>query len=47
MMNKQIDTEHLLLALLAEGEGVAIRVLDNLGVELSNLEDFILEIIAP
>jgi hypothetical protein len=36
-----------LLALLAEGEGVAIRLLNKLGVELSNLEDFILEIIAP
>ncbi|MFN5064653.1 MAG: protein kinase domain-containing protein [Aphanizomenon sp.] len=47
MMNKQVNTEHLLLALLAEDESVAISVLNNLGVELSNLEDLILEIIAP
>ena len=29
-----IGTEHLLLGLVREGEGVAARVLDNLGVEL-------------
>ena len=32
-----IGTEHLLLALVREGEGVAARVLDSLGVELLNL----------
>src|SRR6185503_15986399 len=30
-----IGTEHLLLGLVREGEGVAARVLDSLGVELS------------
>ena len=29
-----IGTEHLLLGLVREGEGVAARVLDSLGVEL-------------
>ncbi|MBK1988111.1 protein kinase [Sphaerospermopsis aphanizomenoides BCCUSP55] len=47
MMNERIFPEHLLLALLSEGEGVAIRVLENLGVELSKLENFILENIEP
>ena len=32
-----IGTEHLLLGLVREGEGVAARVLDSLGVELSKL----------
>ncbi|TAF07553.1 MAG: hypothetical protein EAZ77_09405 [Nostocales cyanobacterium] len=35
--SNKIDTEHLLLALLYEGQGVAIRVLNILGVELSAL----------
>ena len=32
-----IGTEHLLLGLVREGEGVAARVLENLGVELSKV----------
>jgi len=32
-----IGTEHLLLGLVSEGEGVAARVLDSLGVELSKV----------
>jgi ATP-dependent Clp protease ATP-binding subunit ClpC len=32
-----IGTEHLLLGLLDEGEGVAITVLENLGVDLADL----------
>ncbi|MDO8670076.1 MAG: ATP-dependent Clp protease ATP-binding subunit [Dehalococcoidia bacterium] len=32
-----IGTEHLLLGLLREGEGIAARVLNNLGVELSKV----------
>ena len=32
-----IDTEHLLLGLLQEGEGVAAQVPENLGVDLSNI----------
>ncbi|MBV9389330.1 MAG: metalloregulator ArsR/SmtB family transcription factor [Chroococcidiopsidaceae cyanobacterium CP_BM_ER_R8_30] len=34
----QIDTEHLLLSILQEGGGVAVRVLANLGVDLPHLE---------
>src|SRR5207247_10027295 len=33
-----IGTEHLLLGLLREGEGVAARVLQELGVQLSELQ---------
>lgn len=36
--NSQIGTEHLLLGILNEGGGVAIRVLQNLQVDLSGLE---------
>ena len=32
-----IGTEHLLLGLIREGEGVAARVLENLGVDLSKV----------
>lgn len=32
-----IAPEHLLLGLLREGEGVAARVLENLGVDISNI----------
>lgn len=34
----QIDTEHLLLGLLHEGRGIAVRVLRELGVNLEKLE---------
>src|SRR2546426_797865 len=36
-----IGTEHLLLGLVREGEGVAARVLDSLGVELSKVRSAI------
>ena len=32
-----IGTEHLLLGLICEGEGVAVKVLSNLGIDLSNV----------
>ncbi|CAA0807107.1 Chaperone protein ClpC1- chloroplastic [Striga hermonthica] len=35
--NNYIGSEHLLLGLLREGEGVAARVLENLGADLSNI----------
>ena len=35
--HSHVGTEHLLLGLVREGEGVAARVLDSLGVELSKL----------
>ena len=38
MGQNQIDTEHLLLGILLEGQGVAVRVLENLRVDLHRLE---------
>ncbi len=35
--NNYIGTEHLLLAILTEGEGVAIRILNNLDINISEL----------
>merc|ERR1712187_936551 len=37
-----IGTEHLLLGLIREGEGVAARVLENLGVDLSKVRSQII-----
>tara|TARA_B110000483_G_scaffold189158_1_gene224345 strand:+ start:5280 stop:7751 length:2472 start_codon:yes stop_codon:yes gene_type:complete len=38
-----IGTEHLLLGLIREGEGVAARVLENLGVDLSKVRSYIIQ----
>lgn len=38
-----IGTEHLLLGLIREGEGVAARVLENLGVDLSKIRSQIIK----
>jgi len=40
-----IGTEHLLLGLVREGEGVAAKVLSNLGVELNRVRDTVEAII--
>ena len=40
-----IDTEHLLLGLIREGEGVAARVLKNLGVDLSKVRTQVIRIL--
>jgi ATP-dependent Clp protease ATP-binding subunit ClpA len=40
-----VGSAHLLLGLLAEGEGVAVRVLENLGVDLLVLQTKVLELI--
>jgi len=37
-----IDTEHLLLGLIREGEGVAARVLENLGVDINKVRTQVL-----
>ena len=37
-----VGTEHLLLGLIREGEGVAARVLENLGVDLSKVRSQII-----
>jgi ATP-dependent Clp protease ATP-binding subunit ClpC len=41
-----IGTEHLLLGLLAEGEGVAIQVLTALGAETAALREAVLSRVA-
>ncbi|XP_057970255.1 ATP-dependent Clp protease ATP-binding subunit ClpA homolog CD4B, chloroplastic-like [Malania oleifera] len=40
-----IGSEHLLLGLLREGEGVAARVLENLGVDLSNIRTQVIRMV--
>lgn len=40
-----IGTEHLLLGLIREGEGVAARVLENLGVDLSKVRQHIVRLL--
>jgi ATP-dependent Clp protease ATP-binding subunit ClpA len=42
MGNQHIGTEHLLLGLLREGEGIAAGVLESLGVHLERLRDIVL-----
>ncbi|MDR3227978.1 MAG: ATP-dependent Clp protease ATP-binding subunit [Puniceicoccales bacterium] len=42
-----IGTEHLLLALLAEGDGVAARVLKNLGLELDKVRKAVMTELDP
>ena len=37
MGHNYIGTEHLLLGLIREGEGVAARVLENLGIDLTKV----------
>jgi ATP-dependent Clp protease ATP-binding subunit ClpC len=41
-----MGTEHLLLGLLREGEGVAVRVLENLGIELSRIRSNVIRLLA-
>ncbi|WP_333783298.1 ATP-dependent Clp protease ATP-binding subunit [Lutispora sp.] len=38
-----VGTEHLLLALLREGEGVAAQILDSIGITLEDIEDDIIK----
>ncbi|CAA2980772.1 ATP-dependent Clp protease ATP-binding subunit homolog CD4B, chloroplastic-like [Olea europaea subsp. europaea] len=40
-----IGSEHLLLALLREGEGMAARVLENLGADLSNIRTQVIRMV--
>lgn len=40
-----IGTEHLLLGLLREGEGVAARVLENLGADPSNIRTQVIRMV--
>src|SRR5690242_8144613 len=45
LRHEYVGTEHLLLALLREGEGVAATVLQNLGVDFDEVRDRIEEIV--
>ncbi|MHC5034494.1 MAG: Clp protease N-terminal domain-containing protein, partial [Planctomycetota bacterium] len=45
--NNFIGTEHLLLGLLREEEGIAAQVLLNLGVELEEVHEAVLELLGP
>ena len=40
-----VGTEHLLLGLLREGEGVAAQVLENLGIDLDRARSEVLELL--
>lgn len=40
-----IGTEHLLLGVISEGEGVAVRVLENLGVDLAKVRAEVLKLL--
>jgi Clp amino terminal domain, pathogenicity island component len=44
--HNHIDTEHLLLGLIIEGEGAGVRVLENLAVNLDKLQDKLLKMLA-
>jgi len=45
MGHNYIGTEHILLGLLREGEGVAARVLNSLGITLSNVKEKVKEML--
>ena len=42
-----VGTEHILLGLLREGEGIAARVLENLGVDLNEIRNEIMKTLDP
>jgi ATP-dependent Clp protease ATP-binding subunit ClpC len=46
LKHNYIGTEHLLLGLLREGEGVSVQVLVGLGVDLSRVRERVLELLA-
>ncbi len=43
--NNYVGTEHLLLGLIREGEGVAARVLENMGADLDKVRNEIIELL--
>jgi len=45
MGHNYIGTEHILLGLVKEGEGIAAQVLENLGIDLEKLREKILELL--
>nr|WDB00050.1 Clp protease ATP binding subunit [Cyanidium sp. THAL103] len=46
LSHNYIGTEHLLLGLIREGEGVAARVLENLGLDLPKLRSVVLKMLS-
>lgn len=42
--DKFVDTEHLLLGIIREGEGVAARILENLDVDLSKMRGYVMHV---
>jgi len=47
MQHDYIGTEHLLLGIIREGEGIAARVLQRLGIDFSQIQQAIEEVITP
>jgi ATP-dependent Clp protease ATP-binding subunit ClpC len=45
LKNNYIDTEHILLGLIKEGSGVAVRILSDLGVNLDNVYSEIMKVL--
>ena len=45
--SKLVGTEHLLLAILKEGQGIAVMILKNLGIDIESLEASILRALNP
>lgn len=47
LQHPYLGTEHLLLGLIQEGEGLAAKVLTNLGIDLNRLRQAVEEIVGP
>jgi len=45
LKNNYIDTEHILLGLIKEGSGVAVRILTDLGINLDNVYSEIMKVL--
>ena len=47
MRHQAVGTEHLLLGILGEGQGVAARALASLGIQANDVREMVLKMIAP
>ncbi len=47
MHHQSVGTEHILLGILDEGQGVAARALGSLGIEANEVREMVLKMIAP
>jgi len=45
--HEEVGTEHLLLGLIREGQGIAAKALQELGIDLANLESELVKIMPP